>query len=890
MSADDDNHEPILYKARIDRVTFGYGSTRTATYVLSALALIDVDDDGEPIPEDNDDDGGDEAIEDNRDEEEIDRPKKKARTATTAGRSWDREPRVYAHDQGHVPLAHVGATLVLWLAPRGQPASAEETPHYDIRGCVKYTPAAASVSRAVLARAICSGGVLCRARLTRLAEAATVGSGRVKAPDAPLAAAHTALVRQLIDRQKKSPVSSLDLGVLLGPPVQHSAIVAEIQRSFESMFLLRDALVGDRLAAAIKALLPVTGAFTDAVVRRCSLRQLEEFAARVKKLSPVDCLFIDALVDPAESDSVEPLALQCERPIERFASGFVRADLDEPCSALVEKFDAEARAQLPQVRTAYALHRRIAGRALFGNTVWEVNGNDDAVDWLVVNEYWKLYVGDPSLAVDPASGVRLVTTPALLGRAKRIRVLLRSFFRHLSVVAIDGGCVSVRPSDLAPLLPSAGIGVVVAPNDAALARAERTLAAAEELACVRLARLTLPELMAREETARVALDHAKSVLLIDVHLLTEADLENCLASMSSMHSKKRVPLELTLLGDRSTFAGLGWAAGSAFADVAASGIVMCDQLYPRDDQTPEDEHPMRTAALRARFAANGAQAIAQMLVGARARTTAAIAVNWHSKPAQWLVLGNTTELLGKGIGVLAAALARRIRDNAFPVLADYDRCVADQKMLTLFARSPGIVQAVVPLSAPFVVFRGAVWRVAQFYRLVRQEPRTTSAKVGEHIKAINSVDTTHVSLDTPGLFIELADDSVSVADEQCDSSGTRFNHCICCQTGAPRIMRVSRHRNELRAGTFMLARDAARGVSQLASRVALVVPEQRAFAEARWSDLCAPLVGLDPRTVVTLVTGVGVGNDHDVTASLAAIANFQARKPRTLLSHALASN
>lgn len=933
-----------LWSARIDSIIASLGSTYSAAYVLSAAPFggQDAIGSGDGIDDEiaNAMAEGDEAEEDADDEETIEKKAKK-RKRTKEAFSITKGPRVIAHDHGHVPFAHVGALVNLWLESRagvggdsvGDDSAAATSSsttsannnnnsitHYDIRGCARYRPARATLGREALACALCSSGVLVRARATRLA--AQAAGQRPAPPDVRLAETQTSVVNALLRRFKSTPLASLELAEMLSGLELVSVETNTFQRAFECLYAVRDVLVGERLVAAFEALLPVAGNSMDALTRQCSLRRLEALAKRhlpYKTPAIIASLFLDALAEEAVDDataSTLQCTLQVESPVE--SAGFVRAPFTP---ALLDKLDAPTRAQADLLQLAVEVHDRATAKQRFGNVVFSHADNDAAVEWLLAQDFWRLYEPDPvprfgAMIAEmrsnqtedtqlqqqqDATGTRYFVTAACETRATVLRALLRHAFRNLSVVSVVGGVAAVDVRDMSTLLYEVITGgrsnlvVMLGANDAVLDLAEPVLLAAERETRTRVARVSVSEVLAREHVPRTTLAFASAVVVLDAHLLTEADLLAVLETLLALRTVTLPALQLVLLGDRGLFNAYGRAGGSAFADVAASGIAMCDELVPCT--TTRAWHPLASAAHAVRTHADGAARFARLLVASRVSKARDIVPLWYDTPlSQWVVLGNDQHALAAALNTVAKAIVQRLAKglSSETLVAELR---AQVQMLTRLSNAPGILRSTVLMAAPYVVFRGATWRVAHFYRALRQEARTSAMKPGVHYVEIKrSATLTDISLDMPGLLLEFEPQQTATTSSDAallDVFGVRYNHCVCCLTNSPGVLDVARHRNELRAASFVLSRDAWRGVSRAANRVCMILPTSdtckgtAALEHTYWPNIAGPLATLDHSASVCLVARDDVGDDTTLVNVLAHHVEQRMSKPRTMLTKTL---
>lgn len=172
-------------------------------------------------------------------------------------------------------------------------------------------------------------------------------------------------------------------------------------------------------------------------------------------------------------------------------------------------------------------------------------------------------------------------------------------------------------------------------------------------------------------------------------------------------------------------------------------------------------------------------------------------------PARWLLLCASSN---EAIAGVFKALARDI---------DSVRDVEMARQFAELGERPSIVGDIVLFSSPYVGYMSQCARVHAFYTLT-QPPQEHGARLASTMfLPVRQQDKPALSLDCPFLYIALDADQFGV------------DHQLCCQTWAPHVMCVARHRAELTGQSFILARNAlplaAASVNEVASSFTTVL-------------------------------------------------------------------
>lgn len=704
--------------------------------------------------------------------------------------------RVIVDARDAIPLAHAGARVSLLLERASEPG---DLPVYRAARCVGYEPARDATSTVALRRALADPFALVaqrdalRAHRTAAAAATSAqpkrGARRVKG-GTPLSDGQRATLAAL--------GASHQLGTLLAKLPPAARDLWQLQRALEFAYCAADGgtLLGvdeQTLARALSVLLrgpcgargalleqlPIATVLALARALGVTMRTADDGAALC------DALLLEQPRTPTRECAADVVARHW-RALGTPLTGLKRAHVARLARAAPpgesHRYVLSAVAHADQVRrgTNFGATLVECGEVLGASDDLVSDDEysapldtDHAVDampftrWLLDRDYVRY--APPNAPADTATP--LVWFRDAAARADEIVARRRQFAR---VALLDTG-----PSVLAhsgrvlgdELLCAGARTLLVSPSVAHEQRLGAVLEYdARRASAERVSRAAL--LAARDDSPLMAGAYAR-VALLDAHEWCEHDLAHTLARLAPLAA--RADTELLLAGGafRSGAPCAHRGSGAPFADLwhAAPGRVL-DPPACAAAGSP-------ACAARAesdRCTAHCAQTLLDDVLDRAAIRAALLGAQAH-----WHVVGTRADL-GRACGALADTLT-----DAESELAD---------ALRRMDAHPFLTRHTLFFAAPYVRSGAALVRVAAAFDVERQETRLQRVERRSHLRQLDAaVDGATVSLDAPGLYLQL------------ETSDGR-DHRRCCFTNERDLLCAARHRHELAAASFALARDA----------------------------------------------------------------------------------
>lgn len=220
--------------------------------------------------------------------------------------------------------------------------------------------------------------------------------------------------------------------------------------------------------------------------------------------------------------------------------------------------------------------------------------------------------------------------------------------------------------------------------------------------------------------------------------------------------------------------------------------------------------------------------------------------------SRWLLLAERHDALSETWAALADALATHPAPHLTALAAQLRR-MADAGA----AQARSVSESVVLFAAPFVGYRRRAARVTGAWlasaRLERTQTHFERDVRQVHVDA-RADGTCALDLDDPRLLIELGGDN-----DMDDASAGEFDdidHRVCCRTWSARVAHVAVHRAQLRAQSFVLARDAL-PLDERSTELVACAPLGAADSAFCYDDMYAAFVdACGPRTEKLALAGV----------------------------------
>lgn len=318
--------------------------------------------------------------------------------------------------------------------------------------------------------------------------------------------------------------------------------------------------------------------------------------------------------------------------------------------------------------------------------------------------------------------------------------------------------------------------------------------------------------------ARILIQCAQRVLLIDAHLLDEVDLLRFFVLIGAEQINYPMPSSLLIAGDvrfYSPFSTLALAARRAaqeqqrFLDLtqldaaASSEPVRCSDVLQTGalaDMPVATIDPAMLQSVLYRAAGNdrsACAAAAQTLERMRCVHLETLGVQnamMQKIGSRWILVASTYKSAASAVEFLIQTVVDKT-GVGLPI----SRASKVRDELTRLAQNPRLLASTLLFVAPYIGFRNRCVEVQTAYLLQQRSPSLETGVFGEDCIRIDPLTwegAQMLSLDSDAVLLQVGSDQFG------------DDHRDCCRTWAANILRVANHRAEICSQSLPMARDA----------------------------------------------------------------------------------
>ena len=779
--------------------------------------------------------------------------------------------RIILCDRDLIVFPHVGACV--HVAVDVADSKRCGIPTYIVRRVVFFRPCG-ELTRSVLTRGLTNGIWLCRARIER---ARVADEKATSSRDPPVSRDTSKLVTELIAK----PSSEMSL-LLKDAPRSAYSLFSSVCNYYATRHIIFDALV-HKLWTALKTR-PIT--VPASWLHSCSYNQLETFAAQIEHVDPFVLLFGSLVVssraqfhelslssplylvrndasfaqaDECVRDALYPFSVAFVTPLIEFYRSTTNTKWIRDLTRQLKKRDSNL--DVSDLDQCIEMHSAAMTAARYGATTFFYDGDSQRMESL------RLWIRIPKSATFRRPETFAFTTLLCMTRAEQLAEMLNKF-DDVSVLTIDGSVDHLPPSICSEVTVDSNRATFVVPSLAYSQIGDRQFTVDDVIS-------------AADWTVRAEITVTNVLVVLDAHRLAEIDFLHLLLAYMRLYEMgqestalaERTKPKLVLIGDQWQKPD-GWCVGSVFSDIVASGRYFITESETRRHR---DVHSLAALASCAHFSTTSAEVFVDRLLTCRQtdRYAAARALVAAFQLVLWVP---SAKLVGDYLGLVHESIRSTKKRSVSDVTdgACTNFTVELLGAVDYLRRRPHAIRDSVVACSPYIIFDGAVVRVANFYRLVTWPARNAQISVQMHLTNVVAKNGL-ISLDTDNLVLELSDETV--------------DHRMCCDTSDANLMRVVCHRNKIKAASILLGRDAAH-VDRLASKVAVGILPNAArngplLTGVTWHETAQSLIRLPPNASVSLLASNAVGNDAVLGRDLVSVVERVRPKTYSALDYVL---